>query len=61
MEKIAVKYLIGEVGTSEEETQDEEEPDRPPFTVGETFGDMVPYGDPMWWVKNYYSYSYENK
>ncbi|KAI7858443.1 acyl-CoA dehydrogenase/oxidase [Circinella umbellata] len=61
LEKIAVKYLIGEVGTGEEEGEDEEEQDRPPFTVEEKFGDMVPHGDPMWyqdWYSPYYNDSH---
>lgn len=51
--KMAVKYEIGQIGTgndsdSPEEEMVEEEASNP-LIVGETFGDMVPFGDPMWY------------
>ncbi|KAI8144039.1 acyl-CoA dehydrogenase/oxidase [Fennellomyces sp. T-0311] len=54
LQKYGEKLLIGEIGTEEEE----ELQDSNPLTVGETFGDMVPYGDPMWyqdWYSPYYN------
>lgn len=46
LQKVAAPFLIGEVGLKEEQ----EEVERPPLTVGYTFGDMIPFGDPMWQV-----------
>lgn len=41
--------MIGEVGTGEAPAAaEEEEEERSPLQMGDTFGDMVPFGDPMW-------------
>lgn len=53
LEKIGSKFLIGEIGTAEEQSagaqqQEEEEQEKSFLQIGETFGDMVPFGDPMW-------------
>lgn len=53
LQTVASQFLIGEIGTGveEEASQEEEEEEgneKSPLTVGETFGDMVPFGDPMW-------------
>ncbi|KAL9551022.1 hypothetical protein PS6_005211 [Mucor atramentarius] len=60
--KIGAKYLIGEVGV---ETADAPETDdvvdQNPLQVGEAYGDMVPFGDPMWyqdWYSPYYNDSH---
>lgn len=70
LQKLGVKYEIGHVGvpmdqedkaTNEEiqEQQEEAEEDNSnPLVVEETFGDMVPFGDPMWyqdWYSPYYN------
>ncbi|RCI06103.1 hypothetical protein CU098_009914 [Rhizopus stolonifer] len=57
--KIATQYLIGDIGTMEEEEQDI--PDANPLQIGESYGDMVPFGDPMWyqdWYSPYYNDSH---
>ena len=52
LDKLGAKFLIGQVSTGEPEaaaaTTEEEEDEKSPLQVGETFGDMVPFGDPMW-------------
>ena len=53
LDKYGPKFLIGEIGTGAEEesksaNEEEEEEERSPLQIGETFGEMVPYGDPMW-------------
>ncbi|KAI9260497.1 acyl-CoA dehydrogenase/oxidase [Phascolomyces articulosus] len=62
LEKFGPKFLIGEIGTGAEETKaEEEEEERSPLQLGETFGDMVPYGDPMWyqdWFSPFYNDSH---
>ncbi|CDH50947.1 acyl-dehydrogenase [Lichtheimia corymbifera JMRC:FSU:9682] len=66
LQKVASQFLIGEIGTGveEEASQEEEEEEgneKSPLTVGETFGDMVPFGDPMWyqdWYSPYYNESH---
>lgn len=62
LEKIASKYLIGEIGVeTEEESQADDIPDQNPLIVGEAYGDMVPFGDPMWyqdWGSPYYNDSH---
>ncbi|KAI8139052.1 acyl-CoA dehydrogenase/oxidase [Fennellomyces sp. T-0311] len=56
------KLLIGEIDTGVEEVKtNNEEEERSPLQVGETFGDMVPYGDPMWyqdWYSPFYNDSH---
>ncbi|KAI8139053.1 acyl-CoA dehydrogenase/oxidase [Fennellomyces sp. T-0311] len=61
LEKYGPKLLIGEIGTGAEEAKpaDDEEEERSPLQVGETFGDMVPYGDPMWY-QDWYSPFYKD-
>ncbi|KAI8983530.1 acyl-CoA dehydrogenase/oxidase [Pilobolus umbonatus] len=57
LDKIASKYLIGEIGTDEVQEEEEVE-DFNPLKVGEAYGDMVPFGDPMWyqdWYSPYYN------
>lgn len=57
--KIASQYMIGEIGTESEEQEDI--PTTNPLQVGEVFGDMVPFGDPMWyqdWYSPYYNDSH---
>lgn len=56
LKKLAVKYEIGLIGSgdpAQEEELDEEDLDNTtssnPLIVGEPFGDMVPFGDPMWY------------
>lgn len=53
LNKLAVKYEIGQIGSddgvSAEEEIVQEESASNPLIVGETFGDMVPFGDPMWY------------
>jgi predicted heme/steroid binding protein len=60
--KIASKYLIGEVGVESAETAETDEVvDSNPLQVGEAYGDMVPFGDPMWyqdWYSPYYNDSH---
>lgn len=60
--KIASKYLIGEVGVEGTESAEADEVvDQNPLQVGETYGDMVPFGDPMWyqdWYSPYYNDSH---
>ena len=58
--KVASKYLIGEIGTGDEEQAEEEEEmaNDNPLIVGDAYGDMVPFGDPMWyqdWYSPYYN------
>lgn len=50
LDKLGAKFLIGEVGTGEPQASaaEEEEDEKSPLQIGETFGDMVPFGDPMW-------------
>ena len=48
LEKYGDQLLIGEIGSAGAEEEEEEVQDSNPLTVGETFGDMVPFGDPMW-------------
>jgi alkylation response protein AidB-like acyl-CoA dehydrogenase len=60
LEKIASKYVIGEVGADspEEESNADDIPDSNPLIVGEAYGEMVPFGDPMWyqdWYSPYYN------
>ncbi|KAG0170416.1 hypothetical protein DFQ28_010815 [Apophysomyces sp. BC1034] len=58
LQKLGPQYFIGEVGTEEEE---ETETVQSPLQVGETFGEMVPFGDPMWyqdWYSPYYNDSH---
>ncbi|KAI7903331.1 acyl-CoA dehydrogenase/oxidase [Cokeromyces recurvatus] len=68
---LAVKYEIGQLVTADtqEETlndelneqqqqEENEEPNANPLIVNETFGDMVPFGDPMWyqdWYSPFYN------
>lgn len=60
--KIGAQYLIGEVGIETAEAPDTDDVvDQNPLQVGETFGDMVPFGDPMWyqdWYSPYYNDSH---
>lgn len=59
LKNIASKYLIGEVGAETQETDDVV--DVNPLQVGEAYGDMVPFGDPMWyqdWYSPYYNDSH---
>lgn len=60
--KVASKYLIGEVGVEGEETAETDDVvDQNPLQVGEAYGDMVPFGDPMWyqdWYSPYYNDSH---
>ncbi|KAI7858091.1 acyl-CoA dehydrogenase/oxidase [Circinella umbellata] len=65
LDKYGPKFLIGEIGTgAEEDTKaenEEEEEERSPLQIGETFGDMVPFGDPMWyqdWYSPFYNDSH---
>ncbi|KAI9322420.1 acyl-CoA dehydrogenase/oxidase [Dichotomocladium elegans] len=62
LEKIGSKFLIGEIGTAaKEENEEEEEEFKSPLQVGTTFGEMVPYGDPMWyqdWYSPFYNDSH---
>ncbi|KAI8074238.1 acyl-CoA dehydrogenase/oxidase [Gilbertella persicaria] len=56
--KIASKYLIGEVGTGSDQQEEEDMADQNPLIVNEAYGDMVPFGDPMWyqdWYSPYYN------
>lgn len=54
LDKLGAKFLIGKVGTGEPEAAAaaaaaaDEEDEKSPLQIGETFGDMVPFGDPMW-------------
>lgn len=51
LDKLGAKFLIGKVGTGEPEAAGaaaDEEDEKSPLQIGETFGDMVPFGDPMW-------------
>lgn len=71
LQKVAAPYEIGQVSTSSDESapeevldeQDVEEAaaDSNPLIVGEPFGDMVPFGDPMWyqdWYSPFYNDSH---
>ncbi|KAL0077635.1 putative acyl-CoA dehydrogenase [Phycomyces blakesleeanus] len=71
LQKFGPELLIGHVGTAEdaqlaieEERSNEEESEeieRGPLTVGIPFGDMVPFGDPMWyqdWYSPFYNESH---
>ncbi|KAI8967865.1 acyl-CoA dehydrogenase/oxidase [Mycotypha africana] len=63
LSKIAAKYLIGEVGPSESSdiVETDEIEDQNPLRVGDAYGDMVPFGDPMWyqdWYSPYYGDSH---
>lgn len=49
LEKLGTKFLIGEIRTQEAQEEEEEEQEKSPLQMGETFGDMVPFGDPMWY------------
>ncbi|KAF7722601.1 hypothetical protein EC973_002914 [Apophysomyces ossiformis] len=55
LQKLGPKYLIGEIGSAEQAEEEEESSSF--LKVGSTFGDMVPFGDPMWyqdWYSPYY-------
>lgn len=43
--KYGPNFLIGEVGVEEESETNQ----KGPLTVNDTYGDMVPFGDPMWY------------
>ncbi|KAJ8661048.1 hypothetical protein O0I10_003271 [Lichtheimia ornata] len=63
LDKLGAKFLIGEVGTGEPQASaaEEEEDEKSPLQIGETFGDMVPFGDPMWyqdWYSPFYNDSH---
>lgn len=62
LEKIGSKFLIGQVGVEDtEESNADDIPDQNPLIVGQPFGDMVPFGDPMWyqdWHSPYYNDSH---
>ncbi|EPB90036.1 acyl-CoA dehydrogenase [Mucor circinelloides 1006PhL] len=73
LQNIAAKYEIGQMSDSadnEQEgittTEDLDEQEKPssennPLIMGETFGDMVPFGDPMWyqdWQSPFYNDSH---
>lgn len=62
LQNIAAKYLIGEVGVENQEEADTDDVvDVNPLQVGEAYGDMVPFGDPMWyqdWFSPYYNDSH---
>ncbi|ORX46285.1 acyl-CoA dehydrogenase NM domain-like protein [Hesseltinella vesiculosa] len=62
LEKIGSKFLIGAVGSAEDEVDTDDIEDVNPLMVGANpFGDMVPYGDPMWyqdWYSPYYDESH---
>lgn len=62
LQKIAPQFLIGQIGGAEEESKADDEPeDQNPLIVGEAYGDMVPFGDPMWyqdWYSPYYNDSH---
>ena len=56
LQKLATKYEIGIVGDGDEEPVGEEdvtESNSNPLIVNETFGDMTPFGDPMWYADFY--------
>ncbi|KAG1401530.1 hypothetical protein G6F60_006324 [Rhizopus arrhizus] len=57
--KVAFQYLIGDIGAEVED--DDDIPNANPLQVGESYGDMVPFGDPMWyqdWYSPYYDDSH---
>lgn len=65
LQKLATKYEIGYVsdgdasGTNEEEEaagEEEANENSNPLIVNETFGDMIPFGDPMWYADFYSPY-----
>ncbi|GAA5813212.1 hypothetical protein MFLAVUS_006686 [Mucor flavus] len=62
LQNIAAKYLIGEIGVENQEEADTDDVvDVNPLQVGEAYGDMVPFGDPMWyqdWFSPYYNDSH---
>ncbi|KAI8390848.1 acyl-CoA dehydrogenase/oxidase [Radiomyces spectabilis] len=61
LEKYGADLLIGQIGQPEEEEQEEELKDTNPLMMGDGFGDMVPFGDPMWyqdWHSPYYKESH---
>jgi alkylation response protein AidB-like acyl-CoA dehydrogenase len=62
--KLGAKFLIGEVGSPDAEAVETDDvEDSNPLQVGEAFGDMVPFGDPMWyqdWYSPYYDESHRN-
>ncbi|RUS18239.1 putative acyl-CoA dehydrogenase [Endogone sp. FLAS-F59071] len=55
--KYGPNFLVGEVGIEEESETNQ----KGPLTVNDTYGDMVPFGDPMWyqdWYSPYYTDSH---
>jgi hypothetical protein len=65
LQKVAAPYEIGQVGEALEELDEEDleetEKGSNPLVVGEPFGDMVPFGDPMWyqdWYSPFYNDSH---
>lgn len=74
LQTLATKFEIGQIGaaaaeneqeeiTTTEELDEQEQPssENNPLIMGETFGDMVPFGDPMWyqdWQSPYYNDSH---
>lgn len=62
LQKLATKYEIGIVddgeggdapSVEESDNNTEVEENSNPLIVGETFGDMIPFGDPMWYADFY--------
>lgn len=73
LQNIAAKYEIGQVSdsadseqdgiTTTEELDEQEKPssENNPLIMGESFGDMVPFGDPLWyqdWQSPFYKASH---
>ncbi|CAO3588444.1 unnamed protein product [Absidia cylindrospora] len=62
--KLGAPFLIGKIGSGDEdhvEADTDEVEDSNPLVVGQPFGDMVPYSDPMWyqdWYSPYYNDSH---
>ncbi|KAI8976006.1 acyl-CoA dehydrogenase/oxidase [Pilobolus umbonatus] len=57
LQKMGPQYEIGVIGAEEEEDEEEGLVESNPLLMGKTFGDMVPFGDPMWyqdWFSPYY-------
>ena len=47
LQKLGKELEIGEVSELQEKAEEEETVN--PLVVGKPFGDMVPFGDPMWY------------